>query len=95
MTTYNGKALAAVVGCSRSTVQAAKNCGFHFLYGRTTTERSWWEFLSQNPGFKTRQGFLKANLRRPDLSRARTTAPRRPKKERVPSPEPCGKPDAP
>ena len=54
MTTYNGKALAAVVGCSRSTVQAAKNCGFRFLYGRTTTEQSWCEFLRRNPDVSAR-----------------------------------------
>jgi len=65
---YTGVGLAEVTGFSRTIIQAAKNVGFQFTHGTRTTEESWWAFLEANPHFRSRQGFQKKCLRRPDVS---------------------------
>lgn len=70
---YNGSDLADVVGYSRGVIQSAKNMGFKFSHGTRTTQESWWKWLMENPEFRSRQGFQRDRLRRPDYSRSRKT----------------------
>ena len=56
---YDGYALAAATGSSRTTIQAAKKCGFVFTHGRRTTIQSWYAWSAANPGFRQRLAYPK------------------------------------